>query len=560
MGIGMRDAIGLPVLKKAKMLTPDELLAKRRVEWVSVIETPVENFVKQNEFVLSTGIGCDQDPQKLTEYVSDVIDSGASAIGFAMGRYIFQVPNAIIDVCEENEVVLLEIPWEVRFGDIMEAILQEISETGQDKQKRMEQVRQNLINCVLDGEGLSEILAIVYENTSIPVAVSDTMKTTRANQHFPEEMIDILNGKTAGFHHAVHMERSSYLEHHYPIEKYEFSGGECFQLTILSNHKKQGYLLFQNDTGRPFSQMELSILEHAVTACAIYFVKENAIEMTEIRLKDQFLLDLAKSKKTIDQSLLGRGDLLGYDLRRPYVCLVGEISFHKQADDVIPSSTGQIEALSMHSRNYYVQTEVQHAADQINRQRMITFDGDRVIIFLEAAHDSFQETTHQFLDLVERRLQELLEGITISWGVSLNGDGMQVFYESCQEAEMALTIGQKQGEPGTRTFFADTKMNRLLMALSKEEEAEEIVSSTIRDLINYDEKREAHLLHTFMMYKKHHNNVSQTARAMNLHRQSLLHRLRNIERLSGLSVLEADDSFLLELSIRLWTLKNGKTP
>lgn len=137
---------------------------------------------------------------------------------------------------------------------------------------------------------------------------------------------------------------------------------------------------------------------------------------------------------------------------------------------------------------------------------------------------------------------------------------MQVFYESCQEAEMALTIGQKQGEPGTRTFFADTKMNRLLMALSKEEEAEEIVSSTIRDLINYDEKREAHLLHTFMMYKKHHNNVSQTARAMNLHRQSLLHRLRNIERLSGLSVLEADDSFLLELSIRLWTLKNGKTP
>lgn len=63
-----------------------------------------------------------------------------------------------------------------------------------------------------------------------------------------------------------------------------------------------------------------------------------------------------------------------------------------------------------------------------------------------------------------------------------------------------------------------------------------------------------------MVYNKYNSNVSQTSRALNLHRQSLLHRLRNIEQLTGLSLLDADDLFLLELSVRLWLLKKVEKP
>nr|WP_281419503.1 helix-turn-helix domain-containing protein [Bacillus alkalicola] len=60
-----------------------------------------------------------------------------------------------------------------------------------------------------------------------------------------------------------------------------------------------------------------------------------------------------------------------------------------------------------------------------------------------------------------------------------------------------------------------------------------------------------------MIYNKYKGNVSQTARALNLHRQSLLHRLRNIESLTQLSLVDSDDLFLLELSVRLWMLKKN---
>ncbi|WP_234983093.1 PucR family transcriptional regulator [Salimicrobium flavidum] len=548
----MKEIIELPILQKAKLLTPTSLLSKQEIEWISVIETPVENFVKQNEFVLSTGVGCKEDPRCLEQYASDVIESGASAIGFATGRHIFTVPDPIIEECKRNNIALLEIPWEVRFGDIMQEVLQAISEEKREDQRFVEGIRQEMIDCVLNGEGLDEITSLVYKHTSIPVAISDDERVVRSNHHFNRDMIDILNEKKEGAYRAVPFTQTSYLERHYPIEKYEFRQGECYQLTILSNHKKQGYLLFER-IDRPFSWSDLTILEHAVTACALFFVKENAIEMTEIRLKDNFLLDLAKKEDELGEELIEKARLLGYDLEKPYACIIGDIQFSKTIDDHIDSTDKKI-ASSMHSRNYYVQTEIQHAADQIDRKRMTTFDDGRVIVFLEADKDSYMETTHQFLDLVERRLHELLAGITISWGISFHGNGVGVFHESYKEASTALSFGFRQEEAGFRTFFTDTKVNRLLLSISKNSDVNDLVEATLSNLIAYDEKRQADLLHTFMVYNKYNSNVSQTARAMNLHRQSLLHRLRNIERLTGLSLLDSDDFFLLELSVRLWML------
>ena len=66
-------------------------------------------------------------------------------------------------------------------------------------------------------------------------------------------------------------------------------------------------------------------------------------------------------------------------------------------------------------------------------------------------------------------------------------------------------------------------------------------------------ENEMYLIKTFTVYTKNKGNVSQTARELNLHRQSLLYRLRKIEALTKLSLIDPDDLFLLDLSIKIWT-------
>jgi len=56
---------------------------------------------------------------------------------------------------------------------------------------------------------------------------------------------------------------------------------------------------------------------------------------------------------------------------------------------------------------------------------------------------------------------------------------------------------------------------------------------SIGKLFEQDEDRGAELFHTLTIYIRNHGNVSQAARALNLHRQSLLYRLKKIEMLTG---------------------------
>ncbi|MFQ7031480.1 MAG: helix-turn-helix domain-containing protein [Clostridium sp.] len=49
-------------------------------------------------------------------------------------------------------------------------------------------------------------------------------------------------------------------------------------------------------------------------------------------------------------------------------------------------------------------------------------------------------------------------------------------------------------------------------------------------------------------------NKSETARELNLHRQSLIYRLKKIEELTGLSLNDHDSLYLLESCLRLLRL------
>lgn len=48
-------------------------------------------------------------------------------------------------------------------------------------------------------------------------------------------------------------------------------------------------------------------LEHGLTACALYFLTENAIENDRNRLKDNFVMQLAKEIERMDAKILSKG-------------------------------------------------------------------------------------------------------------------------------------------------------------------------------------------------------------------------------------------------------------
>ncbi|PKR78422.1 PucR family transcriptional regulator [Halalkalibacillus sediminis] len=560
MGIRMDEVMRQPFLEEATVVAGNDLLEKTLVEWVSVMEVPVENFIRKHEFVLSTGLGCADSSKALEEFVKDVIHSGASALTIATGKHVVEIPQSVVKLANEQGFILIEIPWKIRFSDIIQEIVQLLNDEKENERHNAEQVRQQLTDCVLNGGTLEDIISRLHEHIEMPVAISDQKQKIRANCDFDTGVIDTINGFTEGTIEKVTPPDLPFSEHplYYHLDQYDVNNQRCYELTIYSNAKKQGYLLFMPDHPTDLTWYTMNLLEHGLTACALYFLTENAVELTEIRLKDNFVLSLAKEKQDLDAKWLSKGELLGYDLSLPYVCIVGQI--RSKDNDFLPKESERDQSMqsSLHSLNYYVQKEITHASQNLNRQTMSTFDHGEIIIFLEIDHHPHQETVNHFLDMIDRRLHDQLAHTDIAWGIALHQEGFQVFNESYQEARTALDIHIEQHGFGERTFFEDTRVNRILLTMSNDTKIVDMMKETIGPLIEYDQKRETDLVHTFMTYQKYKGNVSQTSRALNLHRQSLLYRLRNIENLTKLSLIDADDSFLLELSVRLWLMHKIK--
>src|SRR5699024_1874888 len=237
----------------------------------------------------------------------------------------------------------------------------------------------------------------------------------------------------------------------------------------------------------------------------------------------------------------------GYQLDVPYLCIVG---YSENLDTLSHLATGKID-FNVKNIMYYIEEEVRYAASVVDKKVVFTLDQDLLIIYLESIKEE-QGTVHHFLDLVDKRLHALIPGVIFSWGIGMHRNGIMQFHESLKKAQAALDMSMKQKGSGERVSFDDTQLNRLLLHLADNNEIQEITLATIHPLIEYEEKREMDLIETFIAYDNQNGNVTQAARVLNLHRQSLLYRLRKIESLTGLSLDNPDDVFLLNISIKVW--------
>ena len=90
----------------------------------------------------------------------------------------------------------------------------------------------------------------------------------------------------------------------------------------------------------------------------------------------------------------------------------------------------------------------------------------------------------------------------------------------------------------------------MMSLLSSDEEVMSNAYRIISPLVEYDKKHGSQLtdtLRTYLICK----NISEVARRLGRHRQTLLYQLQKIEDLTGLSLKNSDELFLLECCMRL---------
>jgi purine catabolism regulator len=554
----MKDVLDIDILLPAKIRTAAYKLDKIPVEWISVMEYPVDNYIRKNEFVLSTGVGCNEDKNIFLNFVRDVFESGASGLAIALGRYVNEVPQEIIEFAEVHEFPIIELPWNIRFSDITHMVMGKLHHWQRSAVDQSEALQKELLHLFLRDGTLSEAAKVVWQEVGIPVAVVDMDGSLKGKGPKADSLMEKWEHYLQSVSGTNLWNPGDYLSKDIG---WLYLKDSIIQVKIRSTHKIHGFLIFELPTEITLDSFLTNgaerLLEYAATATGLWFQRESAIKDTEFRLRDDFVWSLAKGEIDNWDHILSRAKSLDYNVNLSYVCILGlaqnlENIFRKMKADLATYE----QWLQVTTRS--IEEQVVLSGKAIQRKVMATYQRERLIIFLESPMNQVKETFNLFLDHLEKRLIKLIPGLSMSWGIGENNAGIRTFNESFNDARIALDIGIQQVGPGHRHTFTNTGLYRILVSIAKNPDVHEVILSTIGVLIDYDQQRGGDLINTLTTFIRNQSNVSQTARVLSLHRHTLLYRMRKIETLTGRSLMNPDDLFLLDISIKLWMIGINK--
>ncbi len=129
--------------------------------------------------------------------------------------------------------------------------------------------------------------------------------------------------------------------------------------------------------------------------------------------------------------------------------------------------------------------------------------------------------------------------------------GLAGLQKSLEEARGALALGTRLFGTGGTYVHREMGVYRLLRHLQGTGDLKEFLERTLGALEAYDREHQAELLPTLNVLLAQGGNVSATAKAMHLHRNSVIYRVERIREISGLDPTQAEEAFTLRLALLL---------
>lgn len=123
------------------------------------------------------------------------------------------------------------------------------------------------------------------------------------------------------------------------------------------------------------------------------------------------------------------------------------------------------------------------------------------------------------------------------------------------QATDALSLGLRLFGEGRCYLHREMGLYRLLRHLQGTDDLRQFLEQTLTALEAYDREHETELVTTLRVLLDHGGNASAAAKAMHLHRNSLVYRVERIRDIAHLDPTDPDDSFALKLALMLAPLR-----
>lgn len=122
MGVTVGEVLDTKFFKKYQLIAGRQGLTNE-IQAVSLFDAPDGyQWVKGNEFMLSSGYLFRDDVEYFEKVVESLSRQNSSCLAIKIDRYLGEIPNSIIDLCDKLKLPLISVPKDVAWIDIINAV------------------------------------------------------------------------------------------------------------------------------------------------------------------------------------------------------------------------------------------------------------------------------------------------------------------------------------------------------------------------------------------------------------------------------------------------------
>ncbi len=558
MSITVSDALKIGRLQEAKVLGGASGLGNI-VRTVDIIDVPDAAIWFRRDSLLSTTFyalkGNLEAQLKMLEDITAC--GGAGLVIFSPERYITEIDERLIQKADELSLPLLQMP-DCSYIDVIVPVMSKILDKQIASLEYAQEVHSLMVNFVLKGRSLAEIMFSLSSLINLPVVMADP-DLILSDYEVPKScikpipLIECLR-QSQGYMEfgdcyppeilkaAVENKKPRYYCH-------KESGKLDFLFPITAGNTFYG-LIIVPDLDRELAPDKTVALEAASLAIALNILKEREIrdakQKNELDFFNELLLGNLKSRENI----IAHAAQLGMDLDGPYCLILVELS---RETPYRLKMQGPKTGLAGDNLEKKLQRQLRSALNREHPQNIMAEAlGSNIVLLRLPESWKGNERIHRSKLIMERLkniLQKRMGDIPVYMAMGGIYDNVEQVSSSYIQAWETMEIGKKLLPPGFAVYNSDMEPYHLVKRFLISSSAVSLYERVYESLLKYDREKDGELVLTLETYIKCNYSRNRTARQLHIHRNTLNYRLSKINELLGLDVDQMDSFPFLLASI-----------
>ena len=462
------------------------------IRWAHISELADPSpWLEGGELLLTTCLSLRHDPATQVRFVDRLAERGAVAIGISLGVSVDAVPPAMLTRCDERELPLFTVPYEVPFIAISRQVAHHVFAERYANLHRTIDLHRKVLTSVVAGAGIAEILSTVARSMPGVALLAQDFSGTELARVDP-------NGT------AVDLPADALTPEPLPLRpggpvraQTQLRGRSVLRAPVLLGEHLEAYVVAVSS--EPLLDHEELLFEQAVAGVSLELARHRSVRDARRSRIDELLEDILNGRSSTPRirQVLQR---MAAPLPQPY-----------QALAVTPPTRPNVDVVSVCA--LVEDVLLIHGAPLVGH-----LDGT---VYACAPADT--EVAEQVLVATQRRGWR---GVTI--GRSRPKQGMDALTTALREAGTALQAGAEE-EVHDITGLG---VAGLLAGLRDSGGAGDFVEELLGPVIAHDQVASGQLVTTLRAYLSHGCRPGPAAQELGVHRHTLTYRLDRIRDLT----------------------------